>query len=248
MTGFVAIGWIIFAFQCRTAPPENRHDFLDKAGQLIVVISRDTDQVEGSLTKYEKHKGKWVLSGEALPVVLGRTGLAPGIGLHSPDGWTGNPKREGDGKSPAGFFHFGKAFGYAPAGQVPFRWPYLQATAAIECVDDGSHALYNQLVDTNETGRNWSSSETMMRSDDLYRWGIVVQHNTPAISMGGSCIFFHIWSGPGRATAGCTAMKASDLLPLLQWLDPDKEPVLVQLPREVYDQIRRKFGLPGIDP
>ena len=45
---------------------------------------------------------------------------------------------------------------------------------------------------------------------------------------GGSCIFLHIWKGPGATTSGCTAMKAADVATIVRWLDAAKEPRLVQ--------------------
>jgi hypothetical protein len=46
----------------------------------------------------------------------------------------------------------------------------------------------------------------------------------------GSCIFLHVWDGPGRPTAGCTAMDAAAMREVLAWLDPAARPALVQLP------------------
>ena len=41
-------------------------------------------------------------------------------------------------------------------------------------------------------------------------------------------IFLHIWRGAGQPTAGCTAMSQDHLLRVLNWLDPNREPRLVQ--------------------
>ena len=64
--------------------------------------------------------------------------------------------------------------------------------------------------------------------DGLYRWGIVVGHNPANQPGAGSCIFIHLWRGPGQPTAGCTAMSEENLPRILAWLDPALDPRLVQ--------------------
>jgi D-alanyl-D-alanine dipeptidase len=61
----------------------------------------------------------------------------------------------------------------------------------------------------------------------------------------GSCIFLHIWAGPSKGTAGCTAMPQPRLETLLRWLDAKKRPLLVQLPEAVYARLRDAWRLPG---
>lgn len=220
------------------------HHIFAETGQLVVVTSPGDSSIAGTLSRYEKKEGQWVLAGAPHAVSLGRTGVAWGSGIHEESLIHGIPKREGDGKSPAGFFHFGNAFGYAPGSEATFKLPYLQATETLECVDDGFNPHYNQLVDTKEVMKDWNSSEMMLRKDDQYRWGIVVEHNMPAKSMGGSCIFFHIWSKPGAPTAGCTAMTEENLLVLMHWLDPALQPVLVQMTEADYQNIAGIYELP----
>ncbi len=210
--------------------------------QLVVVRSPSETSTQARLQRFEKEGEKWQAIGDPIAVSLGRTGLAWGTGLHSNQ--PGQQKREGDGKSPAGVYDFGKIFGYAPPAEVSFKMPYVQATEALECVDDSGSGFYNQLVDNELVQKDWASSEFMRRTDHQYRWGIVVHHNTPAQAQGGSCIFLHIWYGPGAPTSGCTAMAEGDLLALLHWLDPAKFPQLVQVTEKEYPAFRKKYGLP----
>src|SRR5262249_32698068 len=52
-----------------------------------------------------------------------------------------------DGRSPAGIFSLGSAFGYAPRGQAgEVKLPYVQAVATLECVDDPRSAHYNKSL------------------------------------------------------------------------------------------------------
>jgi L,D-peptidoglycan transpeptidase YkuD (ErfK/YbiS/YcfS/YnhG family) len=83
----------------------------------------------------------------------------------------------------------------------------------------------------NEPQNYWPSVERMKRRDHLYELGLIVKHNTePAIAGKGSAIFFHVWRSLGAPTLGCTAMDKQELNHLLTWLDPDKHPLLIQVP------------------
>jgi L,D-peptidoglycan transpeptidase YkuD (ErfK/YbiS/YcfS/YnhG family) len=216
---------------------------LDGSDQLIVVTSKNWDDIQATAQRYERH-GKTFEKFEApFAVVLGKNGMGWGKGLLAPD-QEGPVKQEGDGKAPAGMFKLGTAFGYGPSAET--RLPYLALTPTIECVDDSQSARYNKLVDGAVVAKDWTSSERMRRSDDLYRQGIFIEHNTPATPTAGSCIFFHIWRGPTAPTRGCTAMDPADIARLLDWLDPGKSPVLVQLPEAQYEQLRERWNLPEL--
>ena len=215
---------------------------LDGSDQLIVVTSKNWDDIQATAQRYER-RGKTFEKFEApFAVVLGKNGMGWGKGLLDSGPPEGPVKQEGDGKAPAGMFKLGTAFGYAPSADT--RLPYLSLTPTIECVDDSQSTRYNELVDGAVVEKDWSSSERMRRPDELYRQGIFIQHNTPASPAAGSCIFFHIWRGPTTPTRGCTAMDPADIERLLDWLDPGKSPVLVQLPQAQYEQLRERWKLP----
>ncbi|MBZ0233219.1 MAG: hypothetical protein K8M05_12885 [Deltaproteobacteria bacterium] len=175
-------------------------------------------------------------------------GLHRHIGLHgdgAPAGRPGPLKQEGDGKSPAGIFALGPAFGYAPAAPAGARIPYTPVDARWRCVDDPTSAVYNRILDERTVTRDWSSAEDMRRADALYAWVVEVGHNRAAVPGGGSCIFLHVWGGPGDPTVGCTAMDHDVLASLLTTLDPAANPVLVQLPAAEYDALAPTWRLPA---
>lgn len=211
---------------------------LGGAKQLVLVTTPDWNATQGTLQRYEKHLLRWRAVGPPIPIVVGRTGLAWGRGLHPP--MNGPQKEEGDGKSPAGIFEIGTSFGFASS--AGWKLPYLQLRDTTECVDDAQSTFYNQIVERTALS-DWKSSEKM-RAIPQYEWGAFVSHNTPPHPGSGSCIFLHIWSGPASHTTGCTAMGREDLLTLLGWLDPKLTPRLVQLPRSEYARLRREWSLP----
>lgn len=241
------------------------------ARQLVVVVAPGWDATTGTLRRYERARAgaRWRPVGGPVPVVLGRSGLAWGVGQGSipaegvvPDSAASGravPKREGDGRSPAGAFPLLHAFGFGAGAPGGAAFPTLTLTPGTVCVDDAASPLYNTVADSGAAaGAPWRSAERM-REVAGYRTGIAVGYNGARTAAGpvravapggppragaGSCIFLHVWDGPGRPTAGCTAMAADAARALAAWADTARRPALVQLPLGVYAARRRAWGLP----
>ncbi len=183
---------------------------LDAVGarQCLWVIVDDPASINAHVVPLEKRDDGWTPARSAFPAVIGRKGLAPA-----------GEKREGDGRSPAGVFPLGLAFGYASAPEVAVRWPYRAMTADDIWVDDPEAPDYNTLTTRGKTSA--TSFEDMRRRDDLYKLGLVVEYNTnPVVKGHGSAIFLHLWDANRTGTAGCIAFAEADMLGLLAWLDP----------------------------
>ncbi len=214
--------------------------FAQASEQLILIVSNDFNNTHAVLTRYEKEQTTFKQVGKKIIVNIGRSGLAWGIGE---SGFTPKPdeplKREGDGKAPAGIFKISKAFGYAPTMKT--KMPYIQADKELICVDDSNSKVYNQILNKNKSG-NPKSFEWMKRDDDLYKIGLVVEHNVIAKKGAGSCIFFHIRKSKDAPTAGCSAMKEEDLNTIIKWLDPAKKPKVVQIPRSYCSQAQDLYN------
>lgn len=220
------------------------------AEQLVLVIAETDSSARAALAAFDRTAAGWE-ERASWPVVIGRSGLAWGLGIHrAADRVPGEPvKHEGDGKSPAGAFVIGRAFGYPPRDSVRTGLPYIQSTPDIIWIDDPASPAYNRVLDLRNAGLGrpaLPSHERMLRDDLLYRYVVVIEHNTTApIPGAGSCIFLHVWRGPDAPTAGCTAMGEADMRALLGWLDAAKRPVIVQLTRAGYDHLKKPWGLPG---
>ena len=217
--------------------------------QLVLVIAADWKATEARLRCFARSDADtpWKEVFASTPVMIGRNGLAWGIGLHgkSPSG-TELGKREHDGRAPAGAFALTEVFGYATAsGARITHFPYQALTPSVEGVDDPSSRYYNRVVDASGLAdKDWKSSEIMRRGKGLYRWGVVVGHNPQAQPGFGSCIFLHIWDGMGVATSGCTAMPAQFVQDLARWLDQKQRPALIQLPADEYRRLKPVWRLP----
>ncbi len=212
--------------------------------QMVVVHSNSWGSANGSLEPYERNPSGdgWHSTGQHWDVSLGMTGMGWGRGVLSGDVDPGPGKMEGDKRSPAGVFNLGSAFGYdatAPAGS---KMPYRQATNNDYFVDDPTSRDYNKWVrlsPQDDPNSHWRSFERMKLRGDQYKLGLVVNHNMePTVPSRGSAIFMHIWSRPGGGTVGCTAMSEGNMRRLLNWLDPNQKPLLMQVPDQVMPSLR----------
>ncbi len=227
---------------------------LRETTQLLVVAIPEWNAMFGELRRYERSApgGTWEVVGHPIAVVIGKNGLGWEAGTDAADPRearnVNDPvKKDGDLRSPAGAFRLGTTFGYAPRKPAAWKMPYLQLTPSTECVDDPKSKFYNQVLDRAAVSPDWKSSEHMLRTDDLNRWGLVVEQNVdPAQPGDGSCIFLQIWPGPGKATDDSTATAQEQIENVLGWLDPAQSPLLVQLPVSKIDALQKDWGLPAI--
>ena len=202
------------------------------------------------MTRFERSAGSaaWRPVESPIPIVVGRTGLAWGVGFDDVSG-DGPHKHEGDGKAPAGIFPLDTVFGFADADSMrQLHLPYVQLLPTTDCVDDTASSHYNTVVDKSRVPRvDWNSAEHM-RQIDQYRIGVIVGYNAlPPVKGRGSCIFLHIWNGADSHTAGCTAFDEVKLREVIQWLDRSRQPLLVQLTTSAYAQLRARYGLPAVE-
>ena len=236
--------------QTRSSKPKSLAKMLAQSEQLVLVTTRDWNAVEGELRFYERASKTqpWQAKGEKIAVVVGRNGMAWGKGLHPLPQGLKTIKREGDGKTPAGFYTIGPAFGDKEHQPHAKKIPYMLITEDLECVDDPNSRYYNQFVHAGSIiGPDWKSSEKMAEIGPLYALGFVIEHNyDPIVPGDGSAIFFHIWRTPEQGSAGCTTMAEIDLKQVVEWLDSNSLPRVVQLPLAEYEQRIKEWGLPNL--
>ena len=201
--------------------------------QIVLVVS---DDFNSSVAKMECYEDSTLTCGD-ISVNIGKNGLGWGLGEVELTQKTSEPlKFEGDKKAPVGVFRLSAIFGYE--AKETYKTPYLFASEKLICVDDGDSPFYNKLkiAEGNE-----KSFEFMRREDSQYKIGIVVEHNKKALSQRGSCIFMHIQRGEKTPTSGCTSMKEEDMAKIANWLDENKNPILIQIPRSSRGEILRLY-------
>ena len=252
----LGLAWGIAALAGESAgEPTGSADPVRGAQQLVLVTTGGWDENQGILRRFERpdDSTQW-REVAAFPVSIGRNGSAWGTGLHAAgDQDEGPRKREGDGRSPAGVFALGTAFGYADT--VASGLPYQAMTRDDWCMDVPASPYYNRIVDARQVGAAAvaGSSEPMRldlhrNGNPSYRLGFVIEHNPGNVPQGGSCIFAPLWRAPGEPTAGCTAMADADMEAMLEWLDADKTPRFVLLPRAQYARLATRWQLPALAP
>lgn len=219
------------------------------ARQLVVVTTPDWDSTRGEMRRFTRTGEGWEQVAGEVPVVIGREGAAWGAGMHPMQ--PGPEKQEGDGRSPAGVFALGIAFGYAESANT--RLSYVPMSASDWCIDVVDSPLYNQIVDARDVGLDAvaGSTEPMRRDvhvdgDQRYKLGFVIEHNPANEPGAGSCIFAHLWSAADSPTAGCTAMAEPHMRETLAWLELDANPVFILLPQQEYDRLRSAWHLPDL--
>lgn len=183
------------------------------SNQVIIAKTDSIEKISAKLYAFEKVDGVWREAFEPMDATIGKNGFA-------------YDKVEGDNKSPLGIFTFGTSFGKEsnPGTLLPYR----QTTENDFWVDDPNSEYYNTWQEGPPNGR-WQSSEVMRRSDNLYDYGIVINYNTSERTPGkGSAIFMHIWRGPGSGTAGCISTSEQNMLSIMRWINPEKEPIIMQ--------------------
>lgn len=181
-------------------------------GQALVVVTSHAKARSGTLYLYEKQNGTWRKVLANIRVVVGKNGFGK--------------QKEGDGKTPAGVYPLGTAFGTAkkPAG---LKIPYRQTTAYDYWVDDPTSKDYNRWIYyRGNPHRRWKSFERL--THPLYKYAVVVRYNdSPIVKGKGSAIFLHIWPRPSSYTLGCIAMAEKDLLSVIKRLDAKKKPIIL---------------------
>jgi len=201
--------------------------------QIILVVADDMNSSQAKLQCFENNKKVF----NTISVNIGKNGL--GWGVES-ENFTKNPtdasKYEGDKKAPAGIFRLSNIFGYAQKSD--YNLPYLYAEKNLICIDDTYSSFYNQII---MAYGDEKSFELMRRDDDQYKLGIVIDYNKKAFKGRGSCIFMHIQRAPNSPTVGCTSMSEKDIQKIAHWLDKNKKPILIQIPKKAAKEVIKLY-------
>ena len=185
---------------------------LNNVEQLLVAINNNDSADKAIVVALEKVNKKWKIKIGPVQASIGRAGFAsPG------------EKIEGDGKSPTGIFDLGQLYTYEAS--VNTSLPFIQTNAEDKWIDDPNHENYNTHIRGNT---NAKSFEHLKLSSIDYKYCMVIEYNThPVVKGRGSAIFFHLASPNYDPTAGCVAIKESDMDQILLWLDPKKKKAIL---------------------
>jgi L,D-peptidoglycan transpeptidase YkuD (ErfK/YbiS/YcfS/YnhG family) len=203
---------------------------LASARRLVLITSKSMTATAGTARLFERVSPQqaWQPVGAAEPVVLGRNGMAWGLGFQHLVS-AGEPKKvEGDGRTPAGVYRIGPSFGFAASP----RPGYKQIVDDTVCVDDPASPAYNSITLRSIVGRKVHGEN--MRAVQRYRRGLVVDYPTDPKARGGSCIFIHIKRSSMAPTAGCVALPEERVAAWQEFSDPGA--LLAMAPRAALDR------------
>ena len=199
-----------------------------KSSQVIVAYSNQQNSVVGKLYGMEFIDGNWQVTFDTIDCSFGKNGFADF-----------DKKVEGDGKSPAGKFPIGAAFGYK--ADLTTNMDFIELKDNHYWISENDSELYNQLVDFEPPKDVYA--EKMKRNDHLYKYGIIIEYNTQEVVPGkGSAIFIHLERKKGSPTSGCVASSEDNIKKLIQWVKPDKNPMITMGSLE---QIKRTSEAPA---
>ncbi|MEH6891186.1 L,D-transpeptidase family protein, partial [Bacillus sp. JJ864] len=176
--------------------------------QVILVTSKGYGTNNAQIRTFDKTDGKW----KELKNINGKIGK---------DGFAKQMSEEVT-QSPRGKYTIGMAFGRQGNPGTKLKWHDIQPNDV--WVDDSKSELYNTLQQKPSNGR-WNSAENM--NIPAYDYGFVINYNTDRVAGKGSAIFFHV---SNTWTAGCTGASKQDVIDILKWIDPAKNPVIIQAP------------------
>lgn len=185
---------------------------LNHIQQLVIALNDNNETSKAILLGLERKNKKWKIKIKAVPASIGKNGFA-----------LPNEKKEGDGKSPTGLFELGQLYTYE--AQVNTNLPYIQTNSEDKWIDDPTHEDYNKPI---RGFTNAKSFEHLKLSSIDYKYCMVIEYNThPVVKGKGSAIFFHVATPTYSPTAGCVAIKESDMEKFLLWLDPNKSKAIL---------------------
>ncbi|MED4534416.1 L,D-transpeptidase family protein [Metabacillus fastidiosus] len=200
--------------------------------QLIVVTVKNAKDTKATVETYEKINGSFTKVLGPIPAVVGKGGVSV-------------YKKEGDGKTPAGIYGLGTAFGSVkkPAGMV---YTYRQTGKEDYWIDDPSSSDYNKWVRySGDPNKKWRSYERMLQ--ELYKYGVHIRYNDDPIVKGkGSAIFLHVWRNSSSPTAGCVAVSEQNARNILLWLNEKKNPQIIISEQSALEQLLNEKELSNV--
>ena len=136
----------------------------------------------------------------------------------------GKKNKEGDNITPKGNFKILKIYYRKDRlKKITSKFKIIKITRNMGWCDDPNSKKYNQLI---KLPTNYSY-ERLYRKENIYDLIIVLNYNIkPTIKNKGSAIFIHVASKNFNKTAGCIALKKSDLRKLIMVINKNTQIVI----------------------
>ena len=202
---------VLLGFPSGTAQAAELHtNTMQDVRQLVLVTTSSKTSSYATVTAYERSSetGKWVSKQKTTKGRVGWSGIQP---IAS--------RKQGTRKTPQGILKLTRAMGVLSDPGAKF--PYTKITDKMYWNLNSGSKTYNRLVTKDPGG----DREHLISYANQYAYLFTTDYNTEQVSGKGGAIFFHC-SGSG-ATAGCVSVPKSTMKWYMQWVDPQKNPVIL---------------------
>ncbi len=180
----------------------------EKADQLLIVAAMAGDRTTSWISMHRKDAdGTWrqMLS---TPGFIGEMGLCADA-----------DHKEGCAQTPAGVYHFNKAFGIAPDPGCAL--PYVQVDEYTWWSSDPERR-YNQMVDIRDVpDLDRTDSEHLIDYEYQYQYCMNISFNEEGAPGRGSAIFLHCFGRAHPYTGGCVAVPENIMRMIMRKVQPD---------------------------
>lgn len=196
-------------------PPTFHGAAFENSSQVVVVTSPSMNSTDATLTAYQKSGNSWnaVLSASAL---IGQNGMQ-----------YDNARVQNTNTTPSGVYGIPFAFGWA--SNPGTRLAYRVADSNSYWDENSGSPTYNRWVEGNPGGEN-----EQLAAQPLYKYALALDFNWNQTPGKGAGIFIHI--KPHYYTGGCVGIAESELVQLMQWLDPSANPKVLICPQSDFGQ------------
>lgn len=208
----VATGFLSLAIMAGTGGMALAAAMATGPGRVMEEVATDGG-IEQMLTQIPKVKDS-----DQLILVVGGEGFEARISYYKQDemnNWSNvfttdgtygrngstSEKKEGDGKTPTGFYRFTLAFGNKPdPGSV---MDYHEVQSGDYWIDDPDSQYYNRLINAKTIPDGWKSGEKLENYVPDYNYALALNYNEDCIPGDGSAIFLHCKMSAARGSSGC---------------------------------------------
>ncbi|MEV4539844.1 L,D-transpeptidase family protein [Asanoa sp. NPDC049518] len=200
------------ASRLRTLPASTR--------QVVIVYSSGYGTSYASLETFEQTNGVWRAKFDKMSARIGSKGFS-------------DNHQEGIATTPTGVYSFGSTM-YGVNADPGVKYNYHKLVTDDWWNENPDSPAYNSFEHGDDPG---GFSEALWEEVPQYNYFAVINYNIPvkvATPARGSGIFLHVM-GSG-ATAGCVSLSQTNLLHVLEWLDPDANPRIVMAPSANLDR------------
>lgn len=182
----------------------------NNSSQVITVTNAWKGSKYATVNAYEKINGQWNLVYSNMSSIIGKNGME-----------YDSYRRQGTNTTPAGIYNIPLAFGWGgnPGTKMPFRIPDNNSYWNL---NSGS-STYNRWIQWNPGG-----DYERLKTERLYKYALVLDYNWSQKAGKGGAIFIHL--NPNYYTGGCVGLNEYNLVQVMRWLNPAKNPKVLICP------------------